>query len=201
MNLTKCSNSWSECKVSTDSLDGGRWLTSFKLIYIPMHKLYLCQQVSDIEHLAWLAFSWAPFIYFTHCPLRRDTDFWHPFLPGESQNNPRGLNQTYLHKPLRKIKVTICNHQAHWPSLCVAWCLIHWFVSWEKCGHAWHRMPLLRLIVIEQHKFKPNERAKLFKLSFSKGFKKWIRYSASIYIFTSLSYSVNFLLKWKMIAI
>ena len=41
------------------------------------------------------------------------------------------LTLAYPHKPLRKIKVTICNHQAD-RTLCVAWCLIWWIASLEK---------------------------------------------------------------------
>ena len=40
------------------------------------------------------------------------------------------MHKPYPLKPLRKIKVTICNHQAD--TLCVAWCLIWWFASLEK---------------------------------------------------------------------
>ena len=37
-------------------------------------------------------------------------------------------------------------------TLCVAWCLIWWFVSLEKYGHTWHRMSVLRPGVIKQYK-------------------------------------------------
>ena len=65
------------------------------------------------------------------------------------------LAHTYLHKPLRKIKVTICNHQADSP-------LYVWIDVWpgdlqvlKKYGHIWHWMPLLRQGVIKQHTTKP----------------------------------------------
>ena len=63
------------------------------------------------------------------------------------------LTHAYPHKqkPLRKMKVTICNHQVDNP-LCV------WPDVWsddlqvlKKCGHTWHRMSLLRPGVIKQH--------------------------------------------------
>ena len=40
----------------------------------------------------------------------------------------------YVHprNPLRTIKMTICNHQADSPTLCVVWCLILWFASLER---------------------------------------------------------------------
>ena len=41
------------------------------------------------------------------------------------------------------------------PTLWVTWCLIWWFANLEKYGHTWHRMSLLRLRVIKQHK--PNQ--------------------------------------------
>ena len=62
------------------------------------------------------------------------------------------LTHTYPHKPLRKIKVTICNHQSGGPLCVVALCLIWWFASLEKYGHTWHRMSLPRPGVIKQHK-------------------------------------------------
>ena len=61
------------------------------------------------------------------------------------------LSHTYPHKPLRKIELTICNHQAHSP-------LYVWPNVWsgdlqfqKKYGHTWHRMSLLRPCVIKQH--------------------------------------------------
>ena len=65
------------------------------------------------------------------------------------------LTHTYPHKPPRKTKVTICNHQADSP-------LYVWPNVWsgdlqvEKMhGHAWHQMSLLRSGVIKQHKPNP----------------------------------------------
>ena len=57
------------------------------------------------------------------------------------------LTHTYPHKPLRKIKVTMCNHQADsqlyvWPDV------------WSY-GHTWHRMSLLRPGVIKQQNRNP----------------------------------------------
>ena len=70
------------------------------------------------------------------------------------------FNHTYPHKPLREIKVTICDHQAD-SSVYV------WTDVWpgdsqvlKKYGHTWHRMSLLRPGVIKQHKTnqtKPNQ--------------------------------------------
>ena len=65
------------------------------------------------------------------------------------------LTHTYSYKPLRKIKVTICNHQVNsplyvWPGI--------WYCDlqvWKKYGHTWHRMSLLRPRVIKQPKPKP----------------------------------------------
>ena len=60
------------------------------------------------------------------------------------------LTHTYPHKPLRKIEVTICSHQADSP-------LYVWPDVWSRdlqvqknYGHAWHRMSLLRPGVIKQ---------------------------------------------------
>ena len=62
------------------------------------------------------------------------------------------LTHTYPHKPLRKIKVTICNHQADsavqvWPDV--------WSGDLQvlkKYGHTCHRMSLLRPGAIKQNK-------------------------------------------------
>ena len=62
------------------------------------------------------------------------------------------LIHIYTHKPLRKIKVTLCNHQADislyvWPNV--------WFGELQvqkKYGHTWRWMSLLRPSVIRQHK-------------------------------------------------
>ena len=64
------------------------------------------------------------------------------------------LNHTYPLKSPRKIKVTICKHQADSP-LCVAWCLICKFTRRKKYVHTWHQMSLLRLGVNKQPK--PNQ--------------------------------------------
>ena len=48
------------------------------------------------------------------------------------------LAHTYLHKPTRKNKLTMCNHQADSP-LCVTSCLIWWLASLDK---AWSYMTL-----------------------------------------------------------
>ena len=77
------------------------------------------------------------------------------------------LTHTYPHKPQKKIKVTICNHQADSP-------LYVWPDVWsgdlqvlKKYGHTWHRMSLLRPGVIKQHK--PNQtKPKYYKPNFSK---------------------------------
>ena len=62
------------------------------------------------------------------------------------------FTHTYPHKPLRKIKVTICNHQADIP-------LYVWPDVWsgdvqalKKYIHTWHWKSLLRPGVIKQHK-------------------------------------------------
>ena len=62
------------------------------------------------------------------------------------------FTHTYPHKPLRKIKVTICNHQADNP-------LYVWPDVWasdlqalKKYIHTWHWKSLLRPGVIKQHK-------------------------------------------------
>ena len=61
------------------------------------------------------------------------------------------LCHTFPHEPLRKINVTICNHQVDGPPLHVAFYLILWFASIEReYGHAWHQMFLLRPGVIMQ---------------------------------------------------
>ena len=65
------------------------------------------------------------------------------------------LTHTYPHKPMTKIKVTICNQQAESP-------LYVWSGVWsgdlqnnlEKDGHTWHWMSLLRPGVTKQ--YKPN---------------------------------------------
>ena len=61
------------------------------------------------------------------------------------------LTHNYPHKPLRKIEVTICKHQADSP-------FYVWPVVWSvdlQVGHTWYRMSLLRPGVIKQHK--PNQ--------------------------------------------
>ena len=64
------------------------------------------------------------------------------------------LTHIYPHKPLRKIEVTICNHQADSP-------LYVWPNVWsgdlqvqKKYGPTWHRMSLLRPGVIKKKKKK-----------------------------------------------
>ena len=79
-----------------------------------------------------------------------------PSLLPPPQTDPLGsgvITHTYPHKPMTKIKVTICNHQAESP-------LYVWFGVWsgdlqnnlEKDGHTWHWMSLLRPGVIKQYK-------------------------------------------------
>ena len=65
------------------------------------------------------------------------------------------LTHTYPHKPLRKIEMTICNHQAD-SKLYVrpnVWSG-HLQVQ-KKHGHTWHRISLLRPGVIKHHQTKP----------------------------------------------
>ena len=62
------------------------------------------------------------------------------------------LTHTYTQKPMRKIKVTICNYQADsplyvWPDVWSSDLLVY-----KKYGHTWHGISLPRPDVIEQHK-------------------------------------------------
>ena len=64
------------------------------------------------------------------------------------------LTCIYPHKPLRKIKMTVWNHQADRP-------LYVWPDIWsgdlqvyKNYGHTWHWISLLRPGVIKQHKIK-----------------------------------------------
>ena len=64
------------------------------------------------------------------------------------------LAHTYPHKPLKKIKMTICNHQADsplhvWPDVWSGDLQVY-----KMCSHTWHRMSLLRPGVVKQHKSK-----------------------------------------------
>ena len=64
------------------------------------------------------------------------------------------LTYTYPHKPLGRLKWPYIQSPGWQPTLCVAWCLIWWFANLGKHGHTWHRMSLLKLSVIKQHKHK-----------------------------------------------
>ena len=60
------------------------------------------------------------------------------------------LTHTYLLKPLRMIKVVICNYRADSPLY--AWPNVYSGASLAKYCHTWHRMSLLRQGVIKQPK-------------------------------------------------
>ena len=82
------------------------------------------------------------------------------------------LTHIYPHKPLRKIEVTICNHQADSP-LCV------WPDVWsgdlqvlKMHGHTWRRMSLLRQGVISNTNQSINQTCSLSQFS-THYFIKW----------------------------
>ena len=69
------------------------------------------------------------------------------------------LTHIYLHKPQRKIELTICKITrltAHFMCGLMSDLLICKFI--KTYGHTWHRMSLLRPGVIKPHKTKPNQR-------------------------------------------
>ena len=67
--------------------------------------------------------------YFQLCLLKgHQWSQCHWFLRGDKVSM---LTYTCPHKPPRKMKVIICNHQAD-SLLCVAWCLIWWFANLKR---------------------------------------------------------------------
>ena len=73
----------------------------------------------------------------------------------------RLLTHTYPHKPLRKIKVTMCRHQVGFLSdlviiqfTCILESQVVICMQRQECGHTWHWMSSLRPDVIKQCKLK-----------------------------------------------
>ena len=82
------------------------------------------------------------------------------FYAGESPDQTPGLppggdkvsmlTHTYPHKPIRKIKVTVCNHQADSPLYVLPDVWSGDLQDLKKYGHIWHQMSLLRPGIIKQ---------------------------------------------------
>ena len=110
--------------------------------------------ISSLQHSYWYWCSkdWGKFdtcmrlmwVTTLHIPLRKRLSA--SSLRGDKVSM---LTHTYPHKPPRKTKVTLYNHQADsplyvWPDV--------WSDDLETYGHTWRQMSLLRPGVIKQHK-------------------------------------------------